>query len=99
MFWDSRQELGLEDYYDQVGKALDVGIRIRTLNQKMDYAQEIASVLRERLSEKHGLVLEWTIITLIAVEVVFEISRLWKEHKLELREQAASNRGVAEVAS
>ena len=99
LFWDSRQELGLEDYYDQVGKALDVGIRIRTLNQKMDYAQEIASVLRERLSEKHGLVLEWTIITLIAVEVVFEISRLWKEHKLELREQAASNRGVAEVAS
>lgn len=83
LFWDSRHELGLEGYYDQVGRALDVGIRIKVLNEKMDYAQEIASVLRERLSEKHGLVLEWTIITLIAVEVGFEILRLWKEGWLQ----------------
>ncbi|ERF75840.1 hypothetical protein EPUS_01206 [Endocarpon pusillum Z07020] len=87
LFWDSRHELGLEGYYDQVGRALDVGIRIKVLNEKMDYAQEIASVLRERLSEKHGLVLEWTIITLIAVEVGFEILRLWKEGWLQEREQ------------
>jgi required for meiotic nuclear division protein 1 len=83
LFWDSRYDLGLEGYYDQVGRALDVGIRIKVLNEKMDYAQEIASVLRERLSEKHGLVLEWTIITLIAVEVGFEILRLWKEGWLQ----------------
>ncbi|EQL28904.1 hypothetical protein BDFG_08398 [Blastomyces dermatitidis ATCC 26199] len=79
IFWDSRHELGLEGYYDQVGRALDVGIRIRVLNEKMDYAQEIASVLRERLSETHGLRLEWIIIALIAVEVGFEVLRLWKE--------------------
>jgi uncharacterized Rmd1/YagE family protein len=79
IFWDSRHELGLEGYYEQVGRALDVGIRIKLLNEKMDYAQEIASVLRERLSEKHGLRLEWIIILLIAVEVGFEILRLWKE--------------------
>ena len=79
LFWDSRHELGLEGYYDQVGRALDVGIRIKVLNEKMDYAQEIASVLRERLSEKHGLFLEWTIIVLIAIEVGFEILRLWRE--------------------
>ncbi|KKY15514.1 putative family protein [Phaeomoniella chlamydospora] len=83
MLWDSRQELKLEGYYDRVGRALDVGIRIKVLNEKMDYAQEIASVLRERLSEKHGLVLEWTIIILIAVEVGFEILRLWKEGQAE----------------
>lgn len=83
IFWDSRHDLGLEGYYDQVGRALDVGIRIKTLNEKMDYAQEIASVLRERLSEKHGLVLEWMIIALIAVEVGFEINRLWKERREE----------------
>lgn len=81
LFWDSRHELGLEGYYEQVGRALDVGIRIKVLNEKMDYAQEIASVLRERLSEKHGLRLEWTIILLIAVEVCFEILRIWKERK------------------
>ena len=79
LLWDSRHELGLEGYYDQVGRALDVGIRIKVLNEKMDYAQEIATVLRERLSEKHGLFLEWTIITLIAIEVGFEMLRLWKE--------------------
>lgn len=88
LFWDSRHELGLEGYYDQVGRALDVGIRIKVLNEKMDYAQEIASVLRERLSEKHGLVLEWTIITLIAVEVGFEILRLWKEGWLQERKES-----------
>ena len=79
LFWDSRHELNLENYYDQVGRALDVGIRIKVLNEKMDYAAEIASVLRERLSEKHGLFLEWTIIVLIAIEVGFEILRLHRE--------------------
>lgn len=79
LFWDSRHELNLENYYDQVGRALDVGIRIKVLNEKMDYAAEIASVLRERLSEKHGLFLEWTIIVLIAIEVGFEVLSLYRE--------------------
>ena len=80
IFWDSRHELGLEGYYEQAGRALDVGVRIKLLNEKMDYAQEIASVLRERLSETHGLRLEWIVILLIAVEVGFEVIRMWKEH-------------------
>lgn len=87
LFWDSRHELGLEGYYEQVGRALDVGIRIKLLNEKMDYAQEIASVLRERLSETHGLRLEWIIILLIAVEVGFEINRLVKERYQEGQEK------------
>lgn len=83
LFWDSRSELGLEGYYDQVGRALDVNVRIRTLNQKMDYAQEIASVLREMSSEQHGTRLEWIIILLIAVEVVFELRRIVLEWRME----------------
>lgn len=83
LFWDSRHDLGLEGYYDQVGKALDVGIRIKTLNQKMDYAQEEASILRETLSEKHSIHLEWIIIVLITVEVCFELRRWGKELKEE----------------
>ncbi|KAF2868987.1 hypothetical protein BDV95DRAFT_578062 [Massariosphaeria phaeospora] len=79
IFWDSRHELGLGEYYEQVGRALDVGVRIRVLNEKIGFAQEIASVLRESLSEKHGLRLEWAIIALIAVEVVLEFYRHWKE--------------------
>lgn len=88
IFWDSRHELGLEGYYEQAGRALDVGIRIKLLNEKMDYAQEIASVLRERLSETHGLRLEWIIILLIAVEVGFEVLRLWKERIHEQEENS-----------
>ncbi|GAD99007.1 YagE family protein [Paecilomyces variotii No. 5] len=92
IFWDSRHELGLEGYYEQVGRALDVGVRIKILNEKMDYAQEIASVLRERLSEKHGFRLEWIIILLITVEVGFEVLRLWKERKHEIETQAQKSR-------
>jgi len=80
IFWDSRSELGLEGYYEQVGKALDVNVRIRTLNQRLGYAQEIATVLREMSSERHGTRLEMIIILLIAVEVVFELRREWKEY-------------------
>lgn len=49
------------------------------LNEKIGFAQEIANVLREQLSEKHGLRLEWAIIALIAVEVVLEGYRHWVE--------------------
>ena len=79
LFWDSRHDLGLEGYYDHVGRALDTNIRIKTLNEKMDYAQEIASLLREQLSEQHSLRLEWIIIALIAVEVCFAFRQEWKE--------------------
>ncbi|KAF2774099.1 DUF155-domain-containing protein [Teratosphaeria nubilosa] len=79
LFWDSPHSLGLEDYYEKVGKALDVDVRIRVLNERMDYASEIAAVLRERLSEKHSTELEWLIIVLIAIEVGFEVRRLWRE--------------------
>ncbi|KAF1929090.1 DUF155-domain-containing protein [Didymella exigua CBS 183.55] len=81
LFWDSRHELGLGGYYDDVGRALDVGVRIKVLNEKIGFAQEIASVLREQLSEKHGLRLEWAIIALIAVEVVLEFWRHYDERK------------------
>lgn len=87
ILWDSRSELGLEGYYEQVGRALDVNVRIRTLNQKMDYAQEIASVLRETSNEQHGTRLEVIIILLIAVEVIFELRRIFLEWAAE-REDA-----------
>ncbi|KAI4204301.1 MAG: hypothetical protein LQ350_001281 [Teloschistes chrysophthalmus] len=86
LFWDSKHELGLEGYYDMVGRALDTNVRIKVLNEKMDYAQEIASVLRQQLSEKHGVRLEWIIILLIAVEVGFAVRqevKEWRERQKE----------------
>lgn len=91
IFWDSPHELGLEGYYEMVGKALDVGVRIKVLNEKMDYASEIAAVLRERLSEKHSTMLEWMIIGLICIEVGFGIIHLWREGQ-ELEEKKEDRR-------
>ena len=86
LFWDSRSELGLEAYYDQVGRALDTNIRVKELNEKMNYAQEIADVLREALSERHGTRLEWIVIILIAVEIMFNVLheyRYYSERRVE----------------
>ena len=86
LFWDSPHQLGLESYYDTLGKALDVGIRIKVLNEKIDYASEIAAVLREKLSEKHSTQLEWLIIALITIEVgfgIWEIRHILLEEKEE----------------
>jgi len=81
LLWETKHELGLEGYYDAVGRALDTGIRIKRLNERMDYAQEIAGAMREILNEKHSTRLEWAIIVLICIEVLIEFNRLWQEHK------------------
>lgn len=73
LFWDSRSELELEKYYDHVGRALDINIRVKEFNEKLNYAQEIANVLREALNERHSVRLEWIIIILIAVEIGFNV--------------------------
>ncbi|KAF2758212.1 DUF155-domain-containing protein [Pseudovirgaria hyperparasitica] len=80
-FWDSRHDLGLERYYHDIGHALDINDRIELLNKKINYTQEIAGILREQLSERHGIRLEWTIIILITIEVFFELYRMYKEYR------------------
>lgn len=87
LFWEARHELGLEGLFDQVGRVLDVQWRIRALNQRVDYASEIAEVLRGSASERHGLLLEWLIIGLIAVEVGFELWKIWREEFAGSREE------------
>ncbi|KAI1413365.1 hypothetical protein F5Y13DRAFT_161169 [Hypoxylon sp. FL1857] len=77
MFWDS--ESNLENYYNQISTVLDIRQRIGILNKKIDYGFENVSVLREMVSEKYGHRLEWIIIFLIAVEVMFELRRVYRE--------------------
>ncbi|PJF18604.1 hypothetical protein PSACC_01585 [Paramicrosporidium saccamoebae] len=69
MYWSEPQ---LEELYHRVARVLDLRHRGHILNKRLDYANELASVLRSHLSEEHGLKLEWGIIALIAVEVAFE---------------------------
>lgn len=68
-YWSEPQ---LEALYQRVSRVLDIRQRAQVLNSKLDYANEMAAVLRQHLSEQHGLKLEWGIIVLIAVEVAFE---------------------------
>ncbi|KAI0202832.1 hypothetical protein F4808DRAFT_420013 [Astrocystis sublimbata] len=77
MFWES--ESVLEEYYNQIGAALSVRRRIEILNKRIDYANENVTVLREMISEKYGHRLEWIIIALITVEVLFELRRVYRE--------------------
>ncbi|GAP92122.1 putative family protein [Rosellinia necatrix] len=77
MFWES--ESVLEEYYNQIGAALSVRRRIEILNKRIDYAHENVTVLREMTSEKYGHRLEWIIIALITVEVLFELRRVYHE--------------------
>ncbi|KAI3401137.1 hypothetical protein diail_283 [Diaporthe ilicicola] len=94
MFWDQDSELRLEQNYEQVGRALDVLDRIKLLNQRMDYAQEMATVMRGMWDTDHGAFLEKIIIALICIEVLFEMRRIFFEHKesWQKQDQAALER-------
>lgn len=61
----------MEDLFDKMTKNVDLRARIGVFNKKLDYANEIAEVLRNHLHEKHSLNLEWCIIILISVEILF----------------------------
>ncbi|XXH01518.1 hypothetical protein Hte_007878 [Hypoxylon texense] len=84
MFWDS--ESNLENYYNQISTVLDIRQRIGILNRKIDYGFENVSVLREMVSEKSGHRLEWIIIFLITIEVMFELRRVYREEFSEAKE-------------
>ena len=67
--WSNGQ---METYFMKISKNLDMSPRIAVFNKKLDYANQLAEVLRNHLHEQHSLKLEWCIILLIAVEIAFE---------------------------
>lgn len=72
LYW---AEPTLEKIYESVSKTLDISPRISILNRKLDYATEESRALLSVLNEKKSTRLEWVIIILIAVEVVFELEK------------------------
>ncbi|KAL9982023.1 hypothetical protein ACROYT_G010804 [Oculina patagonica] len=68
-YWDREN---LENLYDKTCFYLDIHKRTRVMNEKLNHCSEMVELLRTHLSEKHSFRLEWGIIALIAVEVVFE---------------------------
>lgn len=70
VYWSQPE---LEELYKSMSRSLDTKQRIAALNKKMDYAEQIAEILRSHLNESHMLRLEWAIVLLVGFEVVNSI--------------------------
>ena len=70
-FYWSRADLN--KVFLSISRSLDVDLRIRILNQRLDHANQLLDLMRDHLGRQHGTRMEWIIIALIAVEVGFEI--------------------------
>jgi len=68
-YWDRPSQ---EVIFSNMGALFDTKSRIEAINTKLNYSQELAEFLNSHLSERHSIRLEWCIIALISVEVVFE---------------------------
>ena len=69
-FWDSP---ALEELYNKMSVFLDVKTRGRIITEMMNHCSAIVDLLRTHLNERHSFRLEWGIIILILIEVIFEI--------------------------
>ena len=69
-FWDSP---ALEELYNKMSVYLDVKTRGRIITEMMNHCSAIVDLLRTHLNERHSFRLEWGIIILILIEVMFEI--------------------------
>lgn len=79
--WSSTR---MEEYFERISRNLDVRPRIAIFNKKLDYANELAEVLRNHLHEQHSLKLEWCIIILISVEIMFEFIHYFDKWRSEV---------------
>nr|XP_012153748.1 PREDICTED: glutathione synthetase-like [Megachile rotundata]XP_012153749.1 PREDICTED: glutathione synthetase-like [Megachile rotundata]XP_012153750.1 PREDICTED: glutathione synthetase-like [Megachile rotundata]XP_012153751.1 PREDICTED: glutathione synthetase-like [Megachile rotundata]XP_012153752.1 PREDICTED: glutathione synthetase-like [Megachile rotundata] len=62
----------LEQLYQQICSYFNIAKRTRVINEKLNHCVELVSILSAHLSDRHHIRLEWMIIVLIMVEVVFE---------------------------
>ncbi|XP_015592886.1 required for meiotic nuclear division protein 1 homolog isoform X2 [Cephus cinctus] len=68
-YWE-REEL--ENLYQQTCSYFSISKRTRVMNEKLNHCVELVELLSSHLSDRHHVRLEWMIIILIMVEVVFE---------------------------
>jgi len=65
--WSSDQ---LAEYFSNISRVLEIRSRMNIYNRKLDYANDMSSLMKSHLKERHNFKLEWIIITLIAIEVI-----------------------------
>ncbi|KAK7142749.1 hypothetical protein R3I94_012182 [Phoxinus phoxinus] len=72
-YWDRED---LEQLYDKTCQFLNINRRVKVVNEKLQHCTELTDMMRNHLSEKHSLRLEWMIVVLITIEVMFELARV-----------------------
>ncbi|XP_053574715.1 required for meiotic nuclear division protein 1 homolog [Bombina bombina] len=72
-YWDREN---LEHLYDKTCQFLSINRRVKVINEKLQHCTELTDLMRNHLNEKHGLRLEWMIVFLITIEVMFELGRV-----------------------
>uniref|UniRef100_A0A803TDM0 Required for meiotic nuclear division 1 homolog n=1 Tax=Anolis carolinensis TaxID=28377 RepID=A0A803TDM0_ANOCA len=72
-YWDREH---LEQLYDKTCQFLSINRRVKVVNEKLQHCTELTDLMRNHLSEKHALRLEWMIVILITIEVMFELGRM-----------------------
>ncbi|XP_060938808.1 required for meiotic nuclear division protein 1 homolog [Limanda limanda] len=72
-YWDREN---LEKLYEKTCLFLSINRRVNVVNEKLEHCSQLTDLMRSHLSEKHSLRLEWMIIILIAIEVMFELAKM-----------------------
>uniref|UniRef100_A0A670IUZ3 Required for meiotic nuclear division 1 homolog n=1 Tax=Podarcis muralis TaxID=64176 RepID=A0A670IUZ3_PODMU len=68
-YWDREH---LEQLYDKTCQFLSISRRVKVVNEKLQHCTELTDLMRNHLSEKHALRLEWMIVILITIEVILQ---------------------------
>lgn len=67
-FWEYPE---VEKYYIRTSKYLDVQDRVEIMNKKLEIIHEIFNMLSDEQKHAHSSFLEWIIIVLILIEIIF----------------------------
>lgn len=73
-YWDREN---LEELYDKTCQFLSITRRVKVMNEKLQHCMELTDLMRNHLTEKRALRLEWMIVILITIEVMFELGRVF----------------------
>lgn len=76
-FWNYPE---LEPFYRKSAHYLDVGKRGDLLNKRLAVVHELLEILSSELNHQHSSRLEWIIIGLIIMEVIFDVFNLIRGH-------------------
>ncbi|XP_055698943.1 required for meiotic nuclear division protein 1 homolog [Phlebotomus papatasi] len=76
-YWDREH---LENLYAQTCGYFSISRRTKVMNEKLNHCVELADLITSNLNDAHHIRLEWMIIILIMVEVVFEFIHYFERY-------------------